>query len=51
MATPRAVAMAVMTMRRNNPCGGNDDATMATGINPLCTTQQPTNNGSSKGRR
>jgi hypothetical protein len=27
-----------------NTCGGNDDVTIATSINPLCTTQQPTNN-------
>jgi hypothetical protein len=34
-----------------NPCSGYNDVTMATRINPLCTTQQPTNNWSSKGER
>jgi hypothetical protein len=47
---PRVVATAMMMMRRrNNPCGDNDDATIATCINPSCTMQQPTNNRSSKG--
>ncbi len=51
MMTPRVVATAMMTMRKNNPCSGNDNATMVTRINLLCTMQQPTNNGSSKGRQ
>ncbi len=40
---PRVVAMAIMTMRMNNQCGGNDDATMATRINPLCTGMMTSN--------
>ncbi len=36
---PRAVAMAMMTVRRNNRCGRNNNATTMTCINPLCTMQ------------
>jgi hypothetical protein len=34
-----------------NPCGGNDNATLATRTNPSCTKQKPTNDWSSKGRQ
>jgi hypothetical protein len=39
----RALAMAMMTMRRNNPCGGNNNARMATRINPSCTWMTTSN--------
>ncbi len=48
---PRAMATAMMGMRRNTPCGGNDNATLSTCVNSSCIMQQPTNDGSSKGGR
>jgi hypothetical protein len=41
--TPRAVATTMMMMTRINPCGDNDNATMTTYINPLCTTMMMIN--------